>query len=70
MKIQEASWTVEIWAADEDFRLPRDDRACERVKVMTINARTADEARQLALEHPEVQRRWPRANAAAFPFTH
>lgn len=70
MTIEQAIWTVEIWAADEDFRLPRDDRACERVKVMTITAKTADEARDLALEHPEVRRRWPCANAAVFPVAH
>ena len=67
MNIEQANWTVEIWAADEDFRLPRDDRARERVRIMNVTARTADEARQLALEHHEVRSRWPHANAAVFP---
>ncbi len=67
MRIEHASWKVEIWAEDEDFRLRREDRACERVRIMTVTAETADEARQVALEHPEVRARWPRANAAVFP---
>ncbi|MFZ0429421.1 MAG: hypothetical protein WAO20_14985 [Acidobacteriota bacterium] len=67
MDIGNANWRVEIWAEDEDFRLRRDDRVRERVRIMNVSARTADEARQLALGHHEVRRRWPRANAAVFP---
>jgi hypothetical protein len=62
-----ATWRVEIWAEDEDHRLPRDDRARERVKVMNVAAGTAEEARQLALKDREVRKRWPKANAAVFP---
>ena len=62
-----ATWRVEIWAEDEDHRLPRDDRARVRVKVFDVAARTAEEARVLALSDREVRRRWPKANAAVFP---
>ncbi len=62
-----ATWRVEIWAENEDHRLPRDDRARERVKIMDIVAKTAEEARQLALTDDEVRDRWPKANAAVFP---
>jgi len=61
------AWRVEIWAEDEDHRLPRDDRARERVKIMDVVAGTAEEARQMALNHEEVRARWPKANAAVFP---
>jgi hypothetical protein len=65
--MQKSNWEVEIWAEDEDFRLPRDDRARERVHVTYVSAQNASEAKQLALSDPKIQQRWPRANAAAFP---
>lgn len=63
----QSNWEVEIWAADEDFRLPRDDRARERVKVTQIMAGSREEATRLALRDREVRRRWPSANAVAYP---
>ena len=59
------SWKVEIWAEDEDHRLRRHDRARERVKIMYVEAASADEARRVALRDREVRNRWPRANATA-----
>jgi hypothetical protein len=59
------TWRVELWAEDEDYRLHRDDRARERVKVMYVKARSAFDARRFALQAPEVRERWPRANATA-----
>jgi len=60
-------WEVEIWAEDEDFRLPRDDRERQCVRKTFVKALTAHEAKQMALRDAEVQKRWPKANAAAFP---
>ena len=60
------NWRVEIWAEDEDYRLPRDDRARELVKVAYVKARSAAEARRLVLQEKEIRDRWPRANAAVF----
>ncbi|UCF38723.1 MAG: hypothetical protein JSU96_07770 [Acidobacteriota bacterium] len=62
----EKTWTVEIWAENEDFRLRRDDRARERVRVTQVTAPTAEEAKQMVLQNSEVSRRWPRANASAY----
>lgn len=62
-----SNWEVEIWAEDEDYRLPRDDRARECVRKMVVRALSAQEAKMLALKQDEVRKRWPKANAAAFP---
>lgn len=64
---EQSNWEVEIWARDEDFRLPRDDRARERVKVTQVMAGSREEAARLALLDREVRRRWPTANAVAYP---
>jgi len=67
MKKNRSDWEVEIWAEDDDNRLPRDDRARECVKTKFVRALTAHEAKQKVLEIEEVRKRWPKANAAAFP---
>lgn len=69
MQAGHSIWNVEIWAEDEDYRLPRDDRVRERVKVARVEARTAEEAKRRALRDREVRRRWPKANATAFRVT-
>ena len=66
---RKSDWEVEIWAEDEDYCLPRDDRARKCVKKTFVRALTAHEAKQLALEETEVQKRWPKANAAVFPIS-
>lgn len=65
MNSTDSTWKVEVWAEDEDHRLPRDDRARERVKVTSIKAGDADEAKRLVLQDRRIRRRWPRANATA-----
>lgn len=64
--LTDLDWRVEIWAEDEDHRLPRDDRARELVKVAYVRARSAAEARRLVLQEKEIMARWPRANTAVF----
>lgn len=65
-----SQWKVEVWASDDDFRLPRDDRARERVKIAQVIADSRQEAIEKVLLSREVRRRWPGANAVAFKLFH